>query len=310
MDYRYGNIFSRFICLPTCLYKSNERHESSNTKTMLFFIKLALLTCFSVSFVKGYQCIDHAWIENTLRSAYIPGAAIVVVNNSDIIYEATFGYHSIVPEKQIDIRNSVFTLASISKTFIAAAVMKLVEEKRLDLDTDINEYLAEPHHRIFNPRYPQYSITLRQLLSHSSSIAVNERVQISLYDTEDTAFERSNLAETLFYLLNSNTSNWLPVPPGNASFYSNEGSSLAGLVVERVTNTSFDKYVKDNIFKPLGIDIDKVGVRVSDFKDKEDLVKHYAYAPTNDNLLDWLTIMPQLNVKPLLVRRIVNLKVS
>lgn len=270
---------------------------------MWSFIKFVLIFCVSLSNGKERNCLDQKWIEKTLREAYIPGAAIIVVNSSHIVHETTFGYHSILPPKRINTRDSVFTLASISKTFIAAAVMKLVEEKRVDLDTDINEYLAEPRYRIFNPKYPQYSITLRQLLSHSSSIAVNESVQISLYDIGDTAFERSNLANILFHLLNSNTSNWLPTPPGSASFYSNEGSSLAGLVVERVTNTSFDEYVKKNIFKPLNIDIDRVGVRLSDFKCQEDLVKHYAYALTNNNLNDWLEIMPQLNIQPLLVSK-------
>jgi CubicO group peptidase (beta-lactamase class C family) len=179
--------------------------------------------------------------------------------------------------------------------------MQLVEEERIDLDTDINQYLKEPHYRIFHPNYPSHSITLRRLLSHSSSIAVDEYLQLSLYQPGDFAFQQSTLADRLFNNLNSNKSSWLPKPPGSVTFYSNDGSSLAGLVVERVANMSFDKYVKEKIMKPLNIDISKVGVRLSDFENREELVKHYVYALNASILNEWIQGMPQLNVTPLQV---------
>ncbi|CAF4739932.1 unnamed protein product [Rotaria sp. Silwood1] len=199
----------------------------------------------------------------------------------------------------MDVEKSIFAIASISKTFIAVAVMQLVEQELVDLDTDINQYLSEPHHRIFHPNYSSHSITLRRLLSHSSSIAVDENIQLSLYQTGDTAFEQSTLAETLFTYVNPNTSNWLPKPPGTVTFYSNDGSSLAGLVVERVANMSFDEYVKEKIMKPLNVDISKVGVRLADFSNREELVKHYAYSFNASNLNEWTQGLPQLNVTQL-----------
>ncbi|CAF3957607.1 unnamed protein product [Rotaria sp. Silwood2] len=199
----------------------------------------------------------------------------------------------------MDVDKSIFGVASISKTLIAVAVMQLVEKELVDLDTDINRYLSEPHHRIFHPNYSSHSITLRRLLSHSSSIAVDEGIQLSLYRPGDAAFEQSTLAETLFTNVNPNTSNWLPKPPGTVAFYSNDGSSLAGLVVERVANMPFDRYVKEKIMKPLSIDINKVGVRLADFSNREDLVKHYAYAFNASNLNEWTQGMPQLNVTQL-----------
>ncbi|CAF1493815.1 unnamed protein product [Rotaria sordida] len=199
----------------------------------------------------------------------------------------------------MDVEKSIFAVASISKTFIAVAVMQLVEKELVDLDTDINQYLSEPRQRIFHPNYPSHSITLRRLLSHSSSIAVDESIQLSLYQLGDTAFEQSTLAEILFTHINPNTSNWLPKPPGTVAFYSNYGSSLAGLVVERVANMSFDQYVKEKIMKPLSIDISKVGVRLADFSNREELVKHYAYAFNASNLNEWIQGMPQLNVTQL-----------
>ncbi|CAF3108094.1 unnamed protein product [Rotaria sp. Silwood2] len=267
---------------------------------MAYLLSFFILLYFFIPNGKGLNCPNRQWIEESLNKSFIPGAAVVVVNATHVIYEEAFGYHSLIPSHFIDMDKSIFTLASISKTLIAVAVMQLVEQKRVDLDMDINQYLSESGYRIFHPQYPSHSITLRQLLSHSASIAVNENTQISLYKTGDTAFEQSTLTDTLFTLLNSNTSNWLPEAPGSVSFYSNEGSSLAALVVEKVTNISFDQYVKDRILKPLNIDVSQVGVRLADFQNREELVKHYAYAPNTSNLNDWLEIMPQLNIIPLL----------
>ena len=252
---------------------------------------------------KSLNCPNRQWIEESLNKSYIPGAVIIVVNATDILYEQAFGYHSLSPPQFMNAEKSIFSIASISKTFIAAAVMQLVEEERIDLDTDINQYLKDPNYRIFHPKYPSHSITLRKLLSHSSSIAVDEYLQVSLYRPDDVAFQQSTLADTLFNNLYSNHSSWLPKPPGSVTFYSNDGSSLAGLVVERVSNMSYDRYVKERIMKPLNIDISKVGVRLTDFSNQEELVKHYAYAFNVSVFNEWIHGIPQLNVTPLLVSR-------
>ncbi|CAM4792380.1 unnamed protein product [Rotaria magnacalcarata] len=100
-----------------------------------------------------------------------------------------------------------------------------------------------------------------------------------------------------FKYISPNTSHRLPKPPGTVASYSNEGSALAALVVERVSNMSYIAYVKQMILKPLGIDINKVGVRLSDFKDTVDLVTHYAYASNESYLKRWNQQIPQLNIE-------------
>ncbi|CAF4342002.1 unnamed protein product, partial [Adineta steineri] len=174
--------------------------------------------------------------------------------------------------------------------------MQLVEKELIDLDTDINQYLSEPNRKIFHPRYPSHSITLRKLLSHSASIAVNSKLQDTFYQLGDTAFTQSTLADMCFTHINPNTSNWLPKPPGSVTFYSNEGSALAALVVERVTKTPYNQYIKDNILKPLNIDINKTGFRLADFPNREELVKHYTYVFNTSFLEQWNQKIPQLNV--------------
>ena len=76
--------------------------------------------------------------------------------------------------------------------------------------------------------------------------------------------------------------------------YSNIGSSLAALVVEQVTRIPYDKYVKENILQPLGIDMDKAGYRLSDISNTEHLVKHYTFNASRLDLLKQR--FPQLNL--------------
>ncbi|CAF4175181.1 unnamed protein product [Adineta steineri] len=174
----------------------------------------------------------------------------------------------------MDVNKSIFVLASISKTFIAVAVMQLVELNRLDLDTDINQYLSSPNQRISHPQYPSHAITLRQLLSHSASIGINEETDLTFMQHEDDAFMQMSLADACFTYLSHNTSNWLPKPPGTVTLYSNVGTSLAGLVIERVTQMPW--------------------LRLSDIEDREELVKQYAF--NTSYLKAWNQALPQLNI--------------
>jgi CubicO group peptidase (beta-lactamase class C family) len=244
--------------------------------------------------VSAKTCSSRSSIEQSLLDVHIPGAVIMIVNATDILYQEAFGHQSLSPVKMMDVDKSIFVLASISKTFIAVAVMQLVETNRLDLDTDINQYLSFPNQRISHPQYPSHAITLRQLLSHSASIGVNDATGLTLMGTEDNALTGMSLADVCFTYLNHNASNWLPKPPGTVALYSNVGASLAGLVVERVTKMPYEHYVREKILKPLGIELKKAGFRLSDIENREELVKHYAFNVSY--LKDWNRLLPQLNV--------------
>lgn len=235
-------------------------------------------------------------IQNLLDEAFIPGAALLVINNSQIIYEQGIGYHSpLISEQQrhpINSSSSIFMLASISKTFIVISVMQLVELNHLNLDTDINQYLS-PRMKIVHPYYPNTTITTRHLLSHSSGIGLNLVEQLKFYLPGDT-FLQTNLGDLIQSYLIKNES-WLPIPPGNITFYSNVGAGLAAFIVECLSGISFEKYVHENILKVLDIDEKKASYRLSDFQDEsQNLVGHYVHNAS------WLKTfqeqMPQLNI--------------
>jgi len=260
---------------------------------MLRLLLLSVLIAF-FTIVSSKECPSRSSIEKSLLDAHIPGAVMIVVNTTDILYQEAFGYQSFFPKQIMNVDKSIFVLASISKTFIAIAIMQLVESKLLDLDTDINQYLWLSDPKISHPLYPTHSITLRQLLSHSASIGKNFEVENNFFQTDDQALIETTLAEACFSFLNHNVSNWLPYQPGTVTLYSNVGSSLAALVIERVAKISYEQYIKENILKPLGIDVKKAGFRLSDIEDQSNLVKHYSF--NSSTLHDWNKFLPQLNV--------------
>ncbi|CAF3535605.1 unnamed protein product [Rotaria sp. Silwood1] len=257
-----------------------------------------LSTVFTVLLsTSAKQCLSRSSIEQSLLDANVPGAAVIVVNHTDILYQEAFGHRSLSPVRIMDVDGSIFVFASISKPFVAVAVMQLVEENKLDLDADINQYLSSSsplNRRIFHPQYPSHSITLRQLLSHSASIDINKEVYDNFMQIGDTALTKLSLADACYIYLD-NSSNWLPTPPNTVSLYSNVGNALAGLVVERVSQMPFERYVRENILKPLNIDTKKAGYRLSDIDNHDELVKHHVF---NASLLDqWNQELPQLNIK-------------
>ena len=252
-----------------------------------------LLVAWNLSLTQT-TCPNRALIDQLLTDAHIPGAVILVMNNTDIVYQHSFGYHSLTSSRSMDVDQSIFALASVSKTFIAVAIMQLVESNVLDLDQDINQYLSDPIQRIYHPSFPSHKITLRQLLSHSASINRNDQMEGVFVKLGDAALTPTGLTEACYTYLHPNASNWLPHPPGTVTLYSNIGSALAALVVERVTRLPYERYVRERILQPLGIDIGRAAFRLSDLNNQDDLVQHYTY---NASRLEFLNqIFPQLNL--------------
>jgi len=97
---------------------------------------------------------------------HIPGVALCVFKDSQIVYTRNFGYARVADGIEVA-DTTLFVLASISKTFVASAAMQLWENGLLDLDADINDYLP---FNVDNPFFPDDSITMRMLLCHTSSI--------------------------------------------------------------------------------------------------------------------------------------------
>ncbi|HZW03629.1 MAG TPA: serine hydrolase domain-containing protein, partial [Anaerolineaceae bacterium] len=149
-----------------------------------------------------------------------------------------YGYADLDRQIPVDPARTLFRVGSVSKLYTWTAVMQLVEQGRLDLDTDVNEYLD-----FAIPATFEQPITLRHLLTHTPGFEDNALGLFVLHENEVTPFEEDisqNIPTRVF-------------PPGEISAYSNYGAALAGYIVQRVSGVPFDRYVEQNIFQPLSM---------------------------------------------------------
>ena len=156
-------------------------------------------------------------------------------------------------------RDTVFQLASVSKTVTCAGIMTLVEDGVLDLDADINRYLPFDVHV---PAAPDVQITMRTLLTHTS--AIRDRWQIwgtptsdpTLYFHGDSPISLGDFCRSYFTVDGSEyrpKQNFFARAPGAVYTYSNLAVALAGYVAEWVSGTDFNTLCKQRILAPLGM---------------------------------------------------------
>jgi len=188
-----------------------------------------------------------AWLDGLfpygLRKNNLAAAVVVVVKDGQILVAKGYGYADVAAKKPVDPATTLFRPGSISKTFLWTAVMQLVEQGKLNLDVDINQYLD-----FTIPPRDGKPITLRELMTHTPGF---EETLKNLFLTNPSpgaaALPMSNEAWL---------KEWVPervYPPGEVSAYSNYGAALAGYIVQRVSGQPFDEYIEQHIFQPLGM---------------------------------------------------------
>jgi CubicO group peptidase (beta-lactamase class C family) len=165
-----------------------------------------------------------------LASKRLRAAAVIVTNKESTIFAKTYG--------PVDFDRTVWRGASVSKALTAIAVMRLVEQGKLDLDTDVNHYL-----KTFQvPSTYQQPITLRLLLEHRSGL-----------DDPFIGDGFRNGSQPPMRLLMQKSLPARVYAPGEVEFYSNYGYALIGAVIEDITGQRFEEYVDANVLHPLAM---------------------------------------------------------
>ncbi|MFI5056927.1 MAG: serine hydrolase domain-containing protein [Candidatus Acidiferrales bacterium] len=173
-----------------------------------------------------------------LERSDVSGATVLVMKDGQTLLQKGYGFADWEKKTPVDPATTAFRLASISKLFTWISVMQLVEQHKLDLDTDVNTYLDFQ----IRPAFGR-PITLRNLMTHTAGF---EEVSRNLLFT-DAKFKLS-----LRQFLIENQPNRL-FPPGVIPAYSNYGVGLGGYIVEHVSGQPFEQYVREYIFQPLGM---------------------------------------------------------
>jgi CubicO group peptidase (beta-lactamase class C family) len=178
------------------------------------------------------------FVPYALKSADIAGLTLAVVKDGQILFEKGYGYADVKTKRAMDPGLTLIRPGSTSKLFTWTAVMQLVEQGKLDLDRDINDYLDFKVNSSFSK-----PITLRNLMTHRAGFEEGLK-SILTYDPKQIitteAYLKNHQRPTLF-------------PPGEVPAYSNYGAALAGYIVQRVSGEAFESYVEHHIYAPLGM---------------------------------------------------------
>lgn len=168
----------------------------------------------------------------------IPGLSFVLVQHGEVVLAKGYGYASLEDALPISAEATVMRIGSVSKTFVATAVMQLVEQGELDLHNDVNRYITTFQ---LEETYPQ-PVTLAHLLTHTSGI------QDPPYQSSTDPSQVPPLGTYLAESMPPRTS-----APGETFLYSNHGYALAAYIVEEASGLPFDQYVTERILQPLGM---------------------------------------------------------
>jgi CubicO group peptidase (beta-lactamase class C family) len=194
-----------------------------------------------------------AFIQMAMRSGGIPGLQTVVVKDSRIMWMKSYGYAVLdQPGPATPMTNdSIFYTCSVSKIITAIAVMQQVERGRIALDDDINKFLPFPAR---NPKWPGVPITWRMLMTHSSSIDVDQSIEDSVYfyGVDSPISLQSYVEGALKPGGPQYQSRWFrEKKPGTERIYSDIAVDLMGYALSRVVQEEFTSYVSHAIFAPL-----------------------------------------------------------
>jgi CubicO group peptidase (beta-lactamase class C family) len=168
----------------------------------------------------------------------IAGAVVSVVKDGKVLFARGYGYSDVAKKTPVSPDNTLFRPGSISKLFTWTAVMQLVEQGKLDLDRDVNDYLDYK----IPATYPK-PITLRNVMTHTPGFEETAQ-ELFVADAKDLKplgdYLKAHLPERVY-------------PPGTTPAYSNYATTMAGYIVQRVSGQPFDDYIEEHILKPLGM---------------------------------------------------------
>ncbi|MCM3701907.1 beta-lactamase family protein [Paenibacillus macerans] len=165
----------------------------------------------------------------------LTGALFVVVKDGKVLLNKGYGYADMASKTPIDPDTTLFRMASISKLFTTTAVMKLADQGKIDLDRDISTYMDG----VTIPNPTGVPLTMKNLMTHTTG-----------YDYTD--FSGNTPGVSLQDYVKDNVPS-VKIKPGEAYRYDNMAFVQQGYIVENAAKTDFNTYVKENIFKPLGM---------------------------------------------------------
>lgn len=187
------------------------------------------------------QQIDRVadYVQDRMKQANIPGAAVVIVQGNKLLYKGGIGFSDVESRHAVK-TNTLFELGSTSKAFTALAILKLEQEGRIQAGDSVSKYIPG-----FNMYYQgeKANITVEQLLNHTSGIAFKSIDKIPVNEADDA------LEKTVQTLMGEE----LQSAPGTKFLYATINYDVLGLIIQRVSGQSYEAFMTEHILKPLGM---------------------------------------------------------
>jgi D-alanyl-D-alanine carboxypeptidase len=175
-------------------------------------------------------------VTDHLSAELVPSAAVAVVRGSDTLIMRGYGLADREAGRAAN-AGTVYEIGSITKQYTAAAIMRLVEAGKVDLDADISEYLAFP--------LQGHRVTVRQLLNHTSGIhSYTSKREWRAHWADDLT------TDSIVGFVARDTFDFAP---GTSWRYNNTGYVLLGMIIEKASGKSYAAYVEEELFRPLGL---------------------------------------------------------
>lgn len=193
-----------------------------------------------VKYAKSIQNME-ATLTESMEGLGNPPSSIVLMEDGKVFYNKTFGKADKV--NNIDLNeNTLFNIGSVSKIYVTAAMLKLNQDGKLSIDEHVTKYI--PEFEMADKRYKD--ITVKMLLNHSSGLPGTSYNNSFLIEDDTNKEYFKNLIVDL-------KDEELKAVPGDYIVYCNEGFILAQHIIETVSGTSYEAFLKENFFKAMGI---------------------------------------------------------
>jgi CubicO group peptidase (beta-lactamase class C family) len=228
-----GIVITLLLSLPVLSFSQNKPPKKEQGRSLV----RAKMNSINEQSVNNLEKL----IPRLMKDAYVPGLSIAIIRNGKVLWHHGFGVKNTETKEPIN-DNTVFEAASLSKTVFAYAVLKLVENGKLDLDTPLNKYLPATYIENDN-RLSQ--ITARRVMSHTTGFP---------------NWRPNGKALQIYFT------------PGERFSYSGEGFVYLQKVVEHLSGMSLDEFMKRTVFEPLSMTSSSYV-----WQEKYDLLKAYAH---------------------------------
>ncbi|HKW56141.1 MAG TPA: serine hydrolase domain-containing protein [Candidatus Acidoferrum sp.] len=184
-------------------------------------------------------------MSEVLEKAHLPGAGVALVSNGELLWCGGFGKADLASGRDMSC-DTEFRVGSISKSFVAIALLKLQEEGKINLEARLQDLAPEiPVQNRWEATNP---VRVVNLLEHTAGFDDMEAAEVYNYRSPYDfplldVFQRFREPEIV---------RW---PPGTRMAYSNPGYGIAGYLIEKITREPFDQYIRETILRPLGMNV-------------------------------------------------------